>query len=222
MEINKIIEYSLSIPKSIFFCLRCLSFRNALRIPIIVRYNVIIKSVGDINLGEIRPGCVRIGFGDVGIFDKARERSIWDVNGKVSFLGRCFIGHGSRIVVGTEGQVTFGDLFRCTSAMSLICFKEICFGSRVLVSWETLFMDTDFHYVQDISDDTILENRKPIIVGDHVWIGCRTTVMKNAVIKNDSIVAAGAVVVGQYNEPNILIGGCPSKIIKKDINWRGR
>ncbi|SEA09525.1 transferase hexapeptide (six repeat-containing protein) [Prevotella sp. tc2-28] len=217
---NKILEYSLSIPKSIFFCFRCLSFRNALHLPILIRYNVMIKSIGDIELKEVGFGCVRIGFGDVGIFDKAHERSIWDVKGKVSFLGHCFIGHGSRIVVGPEGQVKFGDFFRCTSAMSLICFKEICFGYRVLVSWDTLFMDTDFHYVQDLSDNTIIDNRKPIIVGNHVWIGCRTTIMKNTRINNDSIVAAGTVVVGQYNETNIIIGGCPSRIVKKGINWK--
>lgn len=37
---KKYIEYLLSIPKSLYFCLRVLPFRSAISIPVFVRYNV--------------------------------------------------------------------------------------------------------------------------------------------------------------------------------------
>ena len=156
----------------------------------------------------------------MGIFDKSIEKTIWDVHGIVALVGRCHIGHGSRIVVGQDGKLTFGNNFACTSAMSLICFKDICFGSDVLISWETLLMDTDFHHIQEISKDVVSKNTKPITVGNHVWIGCRSMILKGAKIGDESVIAAGSVVTGQYDEHNVLIGGCPSKIIKKGIIWR--
>lgn len=69
---NKNIEYLLSLPKSFYFCMRCLPLRQALKLPIIVHYNVMVRNIGKIETGGICS--VRIGFGNVGIYDKKRER----------------------------------------------------------------------------------------------------------------------------------------------------
>ena len=50
-KIAMILEYILSLPKSVLFCIRCLPLRRALHLPILVRYNVLVKHVGQIELG---------------------------------------------------------------------------------------------------------------------------------------------------------------------------
>mgnify|MGYP006873015427 CR=1 FL=1 len=47
----KIIEYALSLPKSVYFCLKTLPLSAAVHLPILVRYNVSLRSIGKIEMG---------------------------------------------------------------------------------------------------------------------------------------------------------------------------
>lgn len=55
--------------------------------------------------------------------------------------------------------------------------------------------------------------RKGIAIGDNCWIGAKVTFLDGAIIGNDCIVAAGAVVNTQFPD-NVIIGGIPARIIK--------
>lgn len=217
-NMNKYIENLLSVPKSFYFCLRCMPLKQALRLPIFVRYNVLVRNVGKIETGG-QFHSVRIGFGNVGIFDRKNERTVWDNTGKVRFGGRAFIGQGSRIVVGNNGQWNVGDNFACTSKMSLICYKSITMGKDVLISWETLLMDTDMHYIAKAGDMSCAVNEKEITIGNHVWIGCRTTILKGTVLCDNCIIAAGSVVVKPFTETSALIGGNPAVVKRQNVEW---
>lgn len=210
-------EYILSIPKSFFFCVKCLPLSNAVQLPIIVRYNVVVKSVGEIKLCGSGFGHVRIGFGEVGIFDKNKERTIWDSRGDVVFRGKGWIGMGSRIVVGDKARLLLGENFVCTASMSLICFKAITIGKETLISWGTMIMDTDFHHIYH--DEVRKSSEKAIHIGNHVWIGCRSIILKGTEIKDDCVIAAGSVVVNYFKENNVLIAGNPASIRKIDVSW---
>lgn len=59
-----------------------------------------------------------------------------------------------------------------------------------------------------------LKKRKPITIGDDVWIGGHSTILPGVTIGNGAIVAAGAVVTKDV-EPNTVVGGVPAKVIKK-------
>ena len=71
-------------------------------------------------------------------------------------------------------------------------------------------MDTDFH--------NVIYQGKAIYLRDHVWIGCRSTILGGADIPENSIVAAGSVLTKTFAEENILLGG-NNRILKKNILW---
>ena len=220
---NKHLEYLFSIPKSIYFCFRCLPFKQAVYLPVLVRYNVLLQHLGRVNIryfGDGNFGIIRIGFGEVGIFDRKFERTIWDVAGSVLFHGKARIVHGSRIVVGNGGVLTLGDNFICTSTMSLICYKSINIGYNTLISWNTLIMDSDFHlvYVKDNTKDVVRE--REVLIGNNVWIGCRVTILKGTNIGNNCVIAAGSVVNKSFLEDNVLIAGNPASERKRGIGWK--
>ena len=129
--------------------------------------------------GHVRPRLIQIGFEGVGIFDAKYSRSIWQVSGNVIFRGSADIGHGSKISIGKDCTLTLGDNFCITAESSIVCQKEIKFGDDVLISWENLFLDTDFHDV--LQDGQVINQPEPIIIGNHVWIGCRCTVLKGTI-----------------------------------------
>lgn len=68
---------------------------------------------------------IKIGFGNVGIFDKKRSRGILAIYGHIRFYGRANIGHGSKINVGKEGLLDLGANFVITAETSIICYKRI-------------------------------------------------------------------------------------------------
>lgn len=57
-------------------------------------------------------------------------------------------------------------------------------------------------------------SRGGVKIGSNCWIGAKVTILDGTKIGNNCIVAAGAVVRGEYPD-GVLIGGVPSRIIKK-------
>lgn len=57
---------------------------------------------------------------------------------------------------------------------------------------------------------------KKTVIESNVWIGCGARILAGTNIKSGSIVAAGAVVTKDI-EKNSIVGGIPSKLIKKRI-----
>ena len=55
---------------------------------------------------------------------------------------------------------------------------------------------------------------KGIKIGNNVWIGAKATFLDGAIIGNNCVVAAGAVVNGIFPN-NVIIGGVPAKILKE-------
>lgn len=201
------------------FNFRYFPFRVALRFPVFLSSHVVLKQMkGKLILpGRSFPGIIKIGFGDVGIFDKRYSRSIWEVNGVISFNGAASLGHGSKISVGKNGQLSIGADFNITAESSIVCFHKISFGDNCLLSWQIMMMDTDFHKIYE--GDNIVNGDAPISVGNNVWIGARSTILKGTTIPDGCVVAANSLVTKSFSETNTIIGGSPASVLKKDIKW---
>jgi len=133
--------------KTIYINFKYFSLKKAIKLPILISRKVWLKNCsGKIEiLGNIYSGMIKIGFGEVGIFDKKYSRSILELSGKIIFNGNANIGHGSKISVGKDAILNLGNNFIITAESSIVCFKKITFGDNCLISWDDLFMDTDFH-----------------------------------------------------------------------------
>ena len=142
-----------------------------------------------------------------------RERAMWQVSGKVHLGNNVAMGGGTRISVGDAGELSIGDNFCITARSSVICHNKVEFGKDVLVSWDNLIMDTDFHHIDDSPVSA------PIRIGNRVWIGCRCLVLKGSSLPDGSVLAAGATITKELAEPNALYGGV-NKRLKSAITWR--
>ena len=123
--------------------------------------------------------------------------------------------------ITNSGNLTIGSgtIFNIDS--SIVCSKGIRFGANCMISWECLFMDTDFHKIYSVNDverENRLNPDREIEIGNHVWIGARSTVLKGTRVPDDSIVAAGSVVTKRMNQSNSLYIG--NNLYKKEINWK--
>lgn len=218
MRIFKII-FQLNI-KTIVFNFTYFKWEQAIRFPVLVSRNVIVKKKsGTVILPDkVEFGLIKIGFGNIGIFDRSRSKSIWEVSGIVDFRGKCSIGHGSKISVGSTGKIIFGENFTVTAESVFISFKEIEFGANCLISWDVHFMDTDFHQIYDQNNTRINPDAR-IEIGDNVWIGNKCSILKGAAIPDNSIIGSGTLVSSKLNATNSIYVGNPVRIVRQGIRW---
>ena len=104
------IEKILSLPKTIWFNLRYLPFKQAIRFPIAVHYNTTVKCrLGGVivRAKKLSPFMIRIGFHKVPIMPE--QKNYLDIRGTLMFEGSAHIGRGSRIVVGYGAELVLGD-----------------------------------------------------------------------------------------------------------------
>lgn len=159
-----------------------------------------------------------VGFGSVGVFDKKYQRAMLEINGTIEIPdGKVSIGQGSRLSVGKNATLTFGEHFSNTASMTLICANHITFGKNVLVSWDTLIMDTDWHALQDTITGMLKHVDKPISIGNNVWICCRSTILKGSRIADGCTVAAGTLISRIHDIKNSIIAGNPAKVIRNNV-----
>lgn len=163
-------------------------------------------------------GAIRIGFGRIGIVDSRYRRAIWDNDGIVEFKGNAFLGVGTKIT--NTGSLVFGDKFTINANSDIVCKNSIFFGDDVLISWESLIMDSDYHCIYDVLDDEekSINQDKPVCIGNHCWIGCRCVVLKGTVISDNCVVAAGSIVSKNYKAGNVIISS--NGILKDNVNWK--
>ncbi len=220
MNLKKYKLFLFGLPKTLRFNFYYFPLKTALKLPVWLSPKVRLKNLkGEIILDteSIRRGMISIGFAHVSIND-VNEYSLWNVEGTVVFKGRAGFGAGSKIAVGKDATLTFGKNFLITARSEIACFREITFGNNCLLSWNILVMDTDAHPIYNDKGERINED-KPIRIGNHVWIGCRTLVLKGAEIGVGCIVAAQSVVTKKYTNKSCILAGNSAKIIKEAINW---
>lgn len=214
------IEKILSIPKSLYVSWKFFPLPQAIRIPILVRYNtklVDLRGTVKINSGGVKTALLTIGFGSVGFVDNKYERSVIQLGGTLILNGKVNFGTGSKLCVTKNGTLTIGDNFVNTAKTTIVCDNNISIGNNVLVSWDTLIMDTDWHSVTDTNTNEVYPCVGKISIGDNVWLGCRAVVLKNSIIPNGCVVAANTLVNRVFDNDNTLLAGSPAQEKKHNI-----
>lgn len=194
------------------------SLKQAIRFPILVAHRTVFKKLGGgISIeGPLTTGMFLFGYQGVGSIDAFYERTLWDVAGIVTIKGkRIDIGRGSKFCV--YGNCFLGDRFSISGRSTIICNKDITFGDNVLLSWDVLIMDTDLHKIHN-SDGSIINKDKSIIIGDNVWIGCRTVVLKGSIITSNTVIAANSLISGKLEKERCIYSS-NQKIIKENVSW---
>ncbi len=125
----------------------------------------------------------------------------------------CKLGNGQICKIGS-GTTVYGANIKMTE-------NSKCYiGTDCMLSNSINIWAADGHSVLDCKSSQILNQaNSAVIIGNHVWIGEAVRILKKAHIYDNSIVAGGAVCCKDYKEANVIIGGNPGKIIKRNITW---
>ena len=86
--------------------------------------------------------------------------------------------------------------FTMNSNSTMVIAQKITLGNDVMIARNVLIYDSDFHQIKDMNG-VLINPSKSILIGDHVWIGAGTLILKGGIIGDDCMIAAHSVVYGQ-------------------------
>lgn len=90
----------------------------------------------------------------------------------------------------------------------------IYIGENCVIAAGTNIIDSNGHEMYSVNRTKGRDKADPIIIGNNVWIGLNSVILKGTIIGDNSVVSAGSVVKGHF-PPNTLIQGNPAEI--KDV-----
>lgn len=203
--------------KSIKFNLKMLPFKTAIKLPILFYGKTDFRSLkGSVKIkGPVSTAMIRVGIKDEYV-DTSIGNTIWTINGTIIFNGPLKMWRGSYILVAKNALLNIGSQqTKLGSHLKIMCFNSITIGNCVRIAWECQIYDTSFHYLELVNHDNEIQSlSKPVIIGDRVWLGNRSTVSKGTIIPSDTIVASCSMVNKDFSkiEPYSMLAGCPATV----------
>lgn len=117
-----------------------------------------------------------------------------------------FSKYGKGMVMGDNSAV--GDFTHFGAPGGIVIGKDVIMGSYVSFHAENHNFEDKTKLIREQGTTS-----QGIEIGDNVWVGAKVTFLDGCRIGSNSVVAAGAVVKGEF-PPNCVIGGVPAKILK--------
>lgn len=206
--------------KTLWFNFSYFPFKEACKIPVILARGVVVSCChkGFCTLNWVKPGIVKIGFHDSEY--NIRAKSKITIKGKLIINGSGFhsFGGGTVLGIGSEGVLTCGNNFSASFNNRIWCNCSITIGDDNMWSFANVVMDADAHQICD-DNGNITNFNKPIVFGNHVWLGCHNIIMKGSEIADGCMIASGSKISGKYEEKNCIIT-TGKRIIKHNIFWK--
>ncbi len=213
----------ISLWRTVWFNFRTLPFSQARKLPVFIYSKVkLFQLQGEVEItAPIKRGMIKIG-NNTGSFtccDGSGFIQITD-GAKVVFNGPCEIGANSKVRV-VAGALSLGSQAYISSNVRIVCNgSSITIGEGTRIAFETLIMNSGFHFVEDLATGMVSYPSRPIVIGAYNWIGNRSTVNAGAHTKPYTIICSGSLVGKDFtvaDGENQMLGGSPAKVIKTGI-----
>lgn len=142
-------------------------------------------------------------------------------NNTVKLDDLVFMKHGDVWVEGNGSVVHAEENTTFANVAHLIALEgsSIWIGGSTLFAADVFLRTGDSHAVLDMKNGKRTNFAKDINIGKHCWIAYGAHILKGVALKSDVVVGTMSVVVNSIDESNVVVGGFPARILKKNINW---
>ncbi len=98
---------------------------------------------------------------------------------------------------------------------------ELEVGPNCMIAYDVEVRTSDSHSILNTSTGERINPNKSVRIGEHVWLGARSVILKGVSIGEQSIVATGSIVTKNVGS-GVLVGGVPARQIKGGVTWDRR
>lgn len=139
---------------------------------------------------------------------------------------RITIHKNARLIQTTFWVEDNNNLIEVGSGVSMEGPSQLaaCEGTSIIIGDDCMFSSqvnlstTDSHAILDLEGNRI-NPAKEIQIGNHVWIGQKTLVLKGSSVADNCIVGAYSLVNKKLTELNCIYAGHPAHKVKENISW---
>jgi len=152
-------------------------------------------------------------------FDEAGSRG--GLEAGVRFLGRPRINFGERailrrdVIIGGNGILKIGQRTAVNEGTIIACSERVEIGSDCMIAPRVYILDVDHDFQsREIPMSKQGYKTAPVVIGDDVWIGAYSVILKGVKIGTGAIIGANSL-VNKDVKPYEIVGGVPAKNIGK-------
>jgi acetyltransferase-like isoleucine patch superfamily enzyme len=137
------------------------------------------------------------------------------ISGKISILFASRLDCQPCLKIGKHVFVGHNSAF--------IMAKSITIGDHTLIGGGVRVLDNDGHpldrELRRRGEKVRAEDIEPVVIGQNVWIGAQSTILKGVTIGDNAVVATGSVVTKDV-PANTLVAGVPARVVRR-LNQNG-
>lgn len=123
-------------------------------------------------------------------------------------------GHGLKLIIKENATLGYGCWIVIMGNN-----QHLIIGKNSMIADEVDIWASDTHPIVDKVSSSIINPSGSIDLEEHVWIGKKTTILKNVRIGKDSVIGMGSVVTKDIPPGSIAVGN-PAHIVKGNVDWR--
>lgn len=128
-----------------------------------------------------------------------------DKGGSIAF-GKDFRQRsGSHIRIRKEAKVIIGHNVSVNHNCMIVSHENIIIGNDVQFSPNVMVYDHDHDFRTIGGVKEMKYNQSPIVIGNNVWIGANSVILRGTTIGDNSVIAAGSVIKGDYPASSLVI-----------------
>lgn len=120
-----------------------------------------------------------------------------EIEDKVRVHSGCKIKvrQGAKLFTGKNTKINYNCIF--------VCHDEIRIGEGTEFGASVYLYDHDHDYRVGLKENKFKSS--PIVIGKNCWVGANTVILRGTVLGDNSIVGAGSVVTGQYEDGSVIV-----------------
>lgn len=199
----------LSLIRSYIYTFR---YNNFSLLPsIYVKWNVKIKGISPERVKFGRDIFIGLFSNQLGVSSDAPVKLFLGKNGRLKLGDKVRISKGGYLVV--NGYLEIGSNSYLNPEVFILANKSVKIGSNCAISWGVQIIDDDLHKLEHTYTS------KGINIGNNVWIGARTTILKGVTIGDGAVIGAGSVVTRSV-PPRVIAAGNPARVIRENVRWQ--
>lgn len=216
-----VLDYFRTLCKTVYFNIRVFGITKAFKFNVIIGPRIILGELhkGCIVLANPHFGCLRIGVGE-GSFHKGKQAIGYVSFGEGAQLkcnGKAFMAQGIVLKLSNSAHVELGDRFSANYSCIISIEGKLVCNNNTRLGWEVTVIDSDGHVVKNLAHENIVNNCRPVQLGEDVWLGAKSTIMKGVSLANNTIVPYGSIITKSNDRENCIFGGSPNRILKENV-----
>jgi acetyltransferase-like isoleucine patch superfamily enzyme len=127
-----------------------------------------------------------------------------------------YCGAHSTIVLNAEVVATRCAVVDARNGGSIVAAPDQLWAANVYIATD------DMHRLEEVETGARLNPYGAHIeLGRHVWLGREAIVTGHCEVGEGAVVGTRAMVRGQKVPPRTAVGGCPARVIREGVTWRG-